>query len=101
MGSGFINGLSTDEAKTKMIEWLEEKKLGKRSINYKLQDWVFSRQRYWGEPIPIVHCGKCGAVAVPEEERSEEHTSELQSHSFISYAVFCLKKKNCSIACMS
>jgi leucyl-tRNA synthetase len=66
--SGFLDGLKTDEAKTKIIDWLEEKKLGTRAINYKLRDWVFSRQRYWGEPIPIVHCEKCGAVPLPENE---------------------------------
>jgi len=66
--SDFLNGLVTEAAKEKMIEWLEEKKLGKRAVNYKIKDWVFSRQRYWGEPIPIVHCEKCGNVAVPYEE---------------------------------
>ncbi|MEA1963240.1 MAG: leucine--tRNA ligase [Patescibacteria group bacterium] len=63
-----LNGLKTSDAKEKMIEWLEERGLGKKAINYKLKDWVFSRQRYWGEPIPIIHCEKCGAVAVPEED---------------------------------
>jgi leucyl-tRNA synthetase len=66
--SGFLNDLETKTAKEKIIKWLEEKKLGKRAINYKIKDWVFSRQRYWGEPIPIVHCEKCGNVAVPENE---------------------------------
>jgi leucyl-tRNA synthetase len=68
VNSGFLNGLPTREAKEKMIQWLEENGLGERDVNYKLKDWVFSRQRYWGEPIPVVHCGKCGVVAVPEEE---------------------------------
>ncbi|MEI6596993.1 MAG: leucine--tRNA ligase [bacterium] len=78
VNSEFLNGLGVDEAKEKMIKWLEEKKLGKRAVNYKIKDWVFSRQRYWGEPIPIVHCekparpdgrsGGCGKVAVPEKE---------------------------------
>jgi leucyl-tRNA synthetase len=69
VNSGFINGLSTKEAKEKMINWLEEKGLGKREVNYKLRDWVFSRQRYWGEPIPLVYCEKCvGWVPLPESE---------------------------------
>jgi leucyl-tRNA synthetase len=63
-----LNGLKTKAAKEKMIEMLEEKEIGKRAVNYKLRDWVFSRQRYWGEPIPIVHCDQCGAVPVPEED---------------------------------
>ncbi len=57
--SDFLNGLKTGEAKTKMIEWLEEKGVGKRATTYRLRDWVFSRQRYWGEPIPLVHCDAC------------------------------------------
>lgn len=68
INSGFLNGLDVKEAKEKMISWLEEKKLGSRKINFKLRDWVFSRQRYWGEPIPLVHCKKCGWVPIPEEE---------------------------------
>ena len=59
INSGFLDGLPTKEAKEKMIEWLEEHKVGKRSVNYKLQNWVFSRQRYWGEPIPVIHCEAC------------------------------------------
>ncbi|MEK7644433.1 MAG: alpha/beta fold hydrolase, partial [Patescibacteria group bacterium] len=59
INSDFLNGLSTLEAKEKMIQWLEEKKIGKRQINFKLRDWVFSRQRYWGEPIPLVFCEDC------------------------------------------
>ena len=66
--SDFLDGLETPEAKKKMIEWLEENKLGKKAVNYKLKDWVFSRQRYWGEPIPIIHCDNCGAVPVPEKD---------------------------------
>ena len=68
VNSGFLSGLSVEDAKKKMFEWLEETGKGKQTVNYKLRDWVFSRQRYWGEPIPIVHCEKCGAVPVPENE---------------------------------
>lgn len=66
--SGFLDGLSVEEAKAKMISWLEEKNIGRAKVNYKLRDWVFSRQRYWGEPIPIVHCEKCGYVPIDESE---------------------------------
>ena len=68
INSDFLNGLQTKDAKSKMIDWLEENGLGKRAVNYKLKDWVFSRQRYWGEPIPLIHCEKCGIVPVPENE---------------------------------
>jgi leucyl-tRNA synthetase len=66
--SGQFTGLTSKEAREKMTEWLEKKNLGGKKINYKMHDWVFSRQRYWGEPIPLIHCEKCGVVAVPEEE---------------------------------
>ncbi len=66
--SGLLDGLTTPEAKKRMIAWLEEKSLGAKRVNYKLRDWLFSRQRYWGEPIPIVHCAKCGIVPVPESQ---------------------------------
>ena len=68
VNSGFLDGLEVAEAKKKIVEWLEEKKLGTGKTNFKLRDWVFSRQRYWGEPIPIVHCDKCGYVSLPESE---------------------------------
>ncbi len=68
VNSGFLDGLEVAEAKKKIISFLEEKKIGKGKTNFKLRDWVFSRQRYWGEPIPIVHCEKCGYVALPEEQ---------------------------------
>ena len=68
VNSGFLDGLSVADAKAKMIEFLEEKKIGHAKVNYKLRDWVFSRQRYWGEPIPIVHCDKCGYVPIDESE---------------------------------
>ena len=68
VNSGFLNGLTVDEAKEKITEWLTERNLGQLKVNYKLRDWVFSRQRYWGEPIPVVHCEKCGYVTVPESE---------------------------------
>ena len=68
VNSGFLDGLSVEDAKAKMIEFLTEKGIGHAKVNYKLRDWVFSRQRYWGEPIPIVHCEKCGAVALPEDQ---------------------------------
>lgn len=68
VNSDWLNGLKKDQAIEKMIQWLEERGIGTRAINYKLRDWVFSRQRYWGEPIPIVICDKCGYVPVPEKE---------------------------------
>ena len=68
VNSGFLTGKTVKEAIPAMIDWLEEKGLGTRKVNFKLRDWVFSRQRYWGEPIPLVYCEKCGWVAIPESE---------------------------------
>ena len=68
VNSDFLNGLTVKEAIPVMKKWLEEKGIGHEKVNYKLRDWVFSRQRYWGEPIPLVHCDKCGWVPLPEEQ---------------------------------
>ena len=68
INSGMLDGLAARDAIGKITQWLEEKGLGKKKVNYKLRDWVFSRQRYWGEPIPVVHCGRCGWVALPEDQ---------------------------------
>ena len=68
VNSGFLTGMTVKEAIPAMIDYLEKENLGTRKVNYKLRDWVFSRQRYWGEPIPIIHCPKCGQVPVPEDE---------------------------------
>ncbi|MBS5736631.1 MAG: leucine--tRNA ligase [Clostridiales bacterium] len=68
VNSDFLNGLSVEDAKKKIIEYLSEKGVGRPKVNYKLRDWIFSRQRYWGEPIPVVHCPHCGIVPLPESE---------------------------------
>ena len=68
VNSGFLDGKSVEEAKVSIVEWLAEKGVGAQKVNYKLRDWVFSRQRYWGEPIPIVHCDCCGYVPVDEAD---------------------------------
>ena len=68
VNSGFLDGLRVAQAKQRIADFLEEKGIGTRKVNFKLRDWVFSRQRYWGEPIPLVHCDKCGWAPVPESE---------------------------------
>ena len=68
INSGPFNGLTTERFKEEITRWLEERNLGSRAVNYKLRDWVFSRQRYWGEPIPLIHCETCGIVPVPYDE---------------------------------
>ncbi|MCI7701960.1 MAG: leucine--tRNA ligase [Tenericutes bacterium] len=68
INSGFLDGLNKKEAIEKVIEYLKEKKVGEKAVQYKMKDWAFNRQRYWGEPIPIIHCAHCGDVAVPYEE---------------------------------
>lgn len=68
VNSGEFNGLSSQEAKIKITEHLEKQGVARKSVKYRLRDWIFSRQHYWGEPIPIIHCEKCGAVAIPEDQ---------------------------------
>lgn len=68
INSDEFNGMKSEDAKAKVPDYMEEKGFGKKTVNYKLRDWVFSRQRYWGEPIPLIHCEKCGIVPVPEED---------------------------------
>ncbi len=68
VNSGFLTGMQVEDAKKAIIDFLEKEGIGTRKVNYKLRDWVFSRQRYWGEPIPLVNCPKCGWVAIPESE---------------------------------
>lgn len=68
VNSGFLNGLTVKESIPKMIDWLEEQGLGKKTVNYKMKDWAFNRQRYWGEPFPVVYCEDCGIVPVPDDQ---------------------------------
>ncbi len=79
VNSDFLNGLEVADAKAAMIKHLEERGIGKEKVNFKLRDWVFSRQRYWGEPIPLVNCEKCGWVAIPESELPVE-LPEVESY---------------------
>ncbi len=80
VNSGEFDGLPTKEFKARIIAWLEERGIGKRSVNYKLRDWIFSRQRYWGEPIPLVHCPKDGIVPIPYDELPLE-LPEVESYT--------------------
>ncbi|MDO4568115.1 MAG: leucine--tRNA ligase [Clostridia bacterium] len=68
VNSGFLNGMQVDAAKTAIVDWLQDKGLGEKKVNYKLRDWVFARQRYWGDPVPLVNCDKCGWVPLPYEQ---------------------------------
>ena len=79
VNSGFLDGLEVADAKRAMIEFLEKNGIGEEKVNFKLRDWVFSRQRYWGEPIPLVECEKCGWVAIPESELPVE-LPEVESY---------------------
>ncbi|GBE16463.1 leucine--tRNA ligase [bacterium BMS3Abin15] len=79
INSGEFTGITSEKAREEMTKWLEKNKSGKKMVNYKMRDWVFSRQRYWGEPIPIIHCEKCGAVGVPEKDLPVE-LPEVESY---------------------
>jgi len=78
INSGEFTGLSSDEAKKKMAEWLEKRKTGKTKVNYRLHDWSIGRQRYWGAPIPIIHCSKCGVVSVSEKDLPVELPEKIK-----------------------
>ena len=81
VNSGSFSGLPTSEAKKKINGWLEEKGLGKRAVNYKLRDWIFSRQRYWGEPIPVVHCEHCAAIVPLPESALPLRLPDVESYA--------------------
>ncbi|ADL12124.1 leucine--tRNA ligase [Acetohalobium arabaticum] len=78
VNSGMLNGLDTDEAFDKIADYMEENNIGNKEINYRLRDWLVSRQRYWGTPIPIIYCDECGAVPVPEEELPVELPTDVE-----------------------
>mgnify|MGYP000598066979 CR=1 FL=1 len=81
INSGEWNGMESSVLKKEAPHIIEERGFGKATVNFKLRDWVFSRQRYWGEPIPIIHCPDCGNVPVPEEETEPEEENELGEES--------------------
>ena len=78
INSGEFNGIPNEDAKSKIVDWLESKNLGSRKINYKLRDWLISRQRYWGAPIPVIYCEKCGEVLVPEKDLPVELPDDVE-----------------------
>lgn len=78
INSGEFNGIDNETAKSKIIDWLESHKVGTRKVNYKLRDWLISRQRYWGAPIPVIYCDKCGEVLVPEEDLPVELPDDVE-----------------------
>ncbi|MCX5702667.1 MAG: leucine--tRNA ligase [Candidatus Omnitrophica bacterium] len=78
VNSGQFDGLANEEAKIKIAEWMEEKGIGKRTLNWRLRDWLISRQRYWGTPIPVIYCDKCGVVPVPEKDLPVKLPAEVE-----------------------